>query len=122
MSGIIDYLLRFASVTSRDARLWDWREGEEYQMPAFCGGIDVQAFTTLGTPPTYDEQGEVTDPGTARTPATGRWVLVSLGKGEPLPAALLPYVKAFGAREDGIAMPTGIALVEPLWAGMTVKV
>lgn len=118
-----DHLVRVNTPAAAKTALAVWAKKDEnnldvFRLPQWCDILSVDAYTALGTPATYAEDGTVTDPGVPPTLATGRWFIVSLDREVKLPAAAMGAIKADGEREAGLKLPAGVAGLSTIWAGM----
>lgn len=96
-----DHLLHNAALDETDARV-----------------LPVIAYSSLGSPGSTDEAGNVLTEGTPPTAAGGTWHIFF---DDAIPAELAAFVVAAGDRSAGLTLPAGIAGLSNIWAGMTVR-
>lgn len=116
-----DFLVRVASAASAKAAMPQWVDDDgEWKNPTWCGILQVDAYTDLGSPAVYHADGvTVLTPAVPPTLATGKWFIVSVDRDVTVPDKALPAIKAQGEREAGLKLPDGIAGLSTMWAGMT---
>lgn len=115
-----DYLCHIADLAAeaKTVELWASNKDGEwvFHLPPLCDALMLEAYTDLGT--LGDENGEGGEPPML---ASGHWIIVSIGNGNPIPEVVAPYVVAEGSREDGLTLPVGVAGLSTMWAGMSVR-
>ena len=119
-----DILVRVTSVANAMTAMPQWTMLDEqgikvWRNPVWCGVLQVDAYSDLGTPAVYDVDGiTILTPAVPPTLATGKWFIVSVDRDVTIPAAAMPAIKAQGEREAGLKLPAGVVGLSTMWAGM----
>lgn len=112
-----DYLIRLSVSPDRWTALQDT---VQQALPAQSSILEVTAYSDLGDIGTLDDEGNILDPGVPATVAPGVWFIASLPD-DTLPEALLQFVQAKAERGTVLLLPTGIAGLSTVWAGMQIQ-
>ena len=122
-----DFLISVTSVLQAKTRMAAWATKDEenkdvFRLPTWCDILPVDAYTDMGTPATYGDDGlKVKDPGTPPTLAPGEWFIVSLDRDVKMPDIAKANIVAEAEREEGLKLPDGIVGLSTAWAGMTIR-
>ena len=123
-----DFLVQVASEAQAMAAMPQWTmidpdSGKTvWKNPTWCGVLPVDAYTSVGAPAVYADDGEtVVKPVVPPTKAPGQWFIVSVDREVKIPAKALPAIKAQADRDAGLTLPAGIAGLSTVWAGMTIR-
>lgn len=121
-----DFLVKLTNLAVAKTAMASWLKKDEnnldvFRLPQWCDILPVDAYSALGTPPTYNPDMTVATPGTPPTLATGKWFIVSLDRNVTIPAAATAAIKAQAEREDGLTLPAGIVGLSTVWAGMVTR-
>lgn len=117
-----DYLISIPNIPADASSIGNWAElvdgNWRLTFPLACTALPVIAYSSLGTPATTDELGEIVDPGVEPVSSPGWWAIVSLDGQATLPTEFAAHVIAEADRETGLILPDGVAGLSTLWAGM----
>lgn len=119
-----DHLISIPNIPADASSIGNWAELVDgnwwLTLPLACTALPVIAYSSLGTPATTDELGEIVDPGVEPVSSPGWWSIVSLDGQATLPTEFAAHVIAEADREVGLVLPDGVAGLSILWAGMRI--